>query len=85
MNKNLFECTASLIDAINAAISTNRCSFSTEDLVLLQDCILMLKELENDSFGFYEDRCKAFVEVVVKLDRFLCSGKYLQDFYDVFG
>jgi hypothetical protein len=85
MKKNFLECTTSLINSINAVISMNRCSFSTENLILLQDCILKLEQIKSDSYGSFEDRRETFVEIVVKLDKFFCTGKYLQELFNVFG
>ncbi|HWK05417.1 MAG TPA: hypothetical protein VNS58_17380 [Puia sp.] len=80
MNKNSVEASISLIDSINALISLNRCSFSAEDLELLRDCISKLKII--DSMKSDIDKCEAFVEVVARLDKFLCSDN-VQRFFDV--
>jgi hypothetical protein len=82
MNKNFVEKSISLIDSINALISLNRCSFSAEDLELLQTCVSKLKVI--DSLESDIDKCKAFIEVVALLDKFLCSDN-VEKFFDAFS
>jgi hypothetical protein len=82
MDKNFVENSVSLIDSIDALISMNRCSFSAEDLELLQTCVLKLKVI--DSLESDRDKRNAFVEVVILLDRFLCSDN-VEKFFDAFS
>ena len=82
MYNNFIEKSTSLIDSINGLISLNRCSFSTEDLELLQTCVSKLKVI--DSLESDLDKRESFVEVVALLDKFLCSDN-VEKFFDAFG
>lgn len=85
MYKDFLEGANSLINAINAIISSDRCSFSAEDLIMLQDCIVRLEQIKSDSYGSIEDRRETFVETVAILDKIFCTDKYLQELFNVFG
>lgn len=81
MTKKALKSPDDLILGIREILSKNRCSFSVEELVLLEDCI---KRLEETKLPTLDDQRKEtlMLDVLATIFRLFAISKTLFDLFD---
>lgn len=80
MRKKSFKSTDDLVQGIRTILSKNRCSFSVEEQVLLEDCITRLEETKDKPSSDPQDKLES-LKVLITLMRVFAAAKHLIDFF----
>ncbi|MDM8173654.1 hypothetical protein QT327_04640 [Olivibacter sp. 47] len=81
MKNNTYRSADHLIQGIKDVLSKNRCSFSVEEQVLLEDCIKRLEETKNPVL----DTEKREIEVIDILMTIYKIFSFAKDLFDTFN
>lgn len=79
MQKHSNKSTDELILGIKTILSKNRCSFSSEEQVLLEDCIEKLEALKSEPN--VQNKAKDFISILGLISRVFTIVNHLKDFF----